>query len=329
MVEVEGTQPTSSSAREGMTCHETLQVEISEPKARLDKFLKIKFPDTSRGTFQRLIESEDVLVNNRPTKATYHPQAGDEISIQWPEPVAAEAQPENIPLNILFEDEQLIVLNKPVGMVVHPAAGHATGTLVNALLHYCAGKLSGIGGVARPGIVHRLDKDTSGCLVVAKDDSAHHALSSQFADHKTRKIYQAIVCDRPPQAHGTIRHSIARHPVHRKKMAVAAHGRDAITNYRLLKKLNRSALVEVELYTGRTHQIRVHFQHAKCPLVGDKVYGGHTPRTFEKATGYKAPRQMLHAISLGFTHPASGKELTFESPLPADFMDALSFLKTR
>ena len=157
-----------------MTRHKTLQVEISEPKTRLDKFLQMKFPDTSRGTFQRLIVSGDVLVNDQPTKATHHPRAGEEISILWPEPVTAEAQPENIPLKILFEDEHLIVLNKPAGMVMHPAAGHATGTLVNALLYYCAGKLSGIGGVARPGIVHRLDKDTSGCLVVAKDDSTHH-----------------------------------------------------------------------------------------------------------------------------------------------------------
>ena len=312
-----------------MSHRKTLRVETSQPKARLDKFLQMKFPDTSRGTFQRLIESEDVLVNNRPTKATYHPQAGDEISIQWPEPVAAEAQPENIPLNILFEDEQLIVLNKPVGMVVHPAAGHATGTLVNALLHYCAGKLSGIGGVARPGIVHRLDKDTSGCLVVAKDDSTHNSLSTQFSDRKTIKIYQALVCGHPPKAKCTVNAPIARHPVHRKKMTVVVSGRPSHTDFHVVEALKESALVEAKLYTGRTHQIRVHLQHLGCPLVGDHIYGARAARNFEQATGYKAPRQMLHAISLGFTHPATGKELTFESPLPADFIDALSFLKTR
>lgn len=312
-----------------MSRRETLAVKLSLPQARLDKFLHENFPDTSRSAFQRLIESGDVRVNGQPAKATHHPRAGEEITIQWPAPMAAEALPEDIPLDILFEDDRLLVLNKAAGIVVHPAAGHASGTLVNALLHHCAGQLSGIGGVARPGIVHRLDKDTSGCLVVAKDDSAHLALSAQFADHKTRKIYRAIVCDRPPRAQGTIRNKIARHPVHRKKMAVMSHGREAKTIYRLLEKLNESALVEAEPRTGRTHQIRVHFQHVNCPLVGDKVYGGRPARTFEQATGYQAPRQMLHAFALGFTHPVSGKNLTIEAPLPEDFVDAINFLRVR
>ena len=310
-----------------MTRHKTLQVEISEPKTRLDKFLQMKFPDTSRGTFQRLIVSGDVLVNDQPTKATHHPRAGEEISILWPEPVTAEAQPENIPLKILFEDEQLIVLNKPAGMVMHPAAGHATGTLVNALLYYCAGKLSGIGGVARPGIVHRLDKDTSGCLVVAKDDSTHHALSTQFADRKTIKIYQALVCGHPPKTKCTVNAPIARHPIHRKKMAVMERGRTARTDLRVVEVLNGSALVEATLHTGRTHQIRVHLQHLGCPVIGDPVYGGRTARHFQQATHYEAPRQMLHAVSLGFIHPVSGKKLTVESPLPEDFVNAMNFLK--
>ena len=310
-----------------MTRHELLHVETSEPKIRLDKFLQMKFPDTSRGTFQRLIVSGDVLVNDRPTKATHHPRAGEEISILWPEPVAAEARAEKIPLNILFEDEQLIVLNKPAGMVMHPAAGHATGTLVNALLHYCAGKLSGIGGVARPGIVHRLDKDTSGCLVVAKDDSTHHALSTQFADRKTTKIYQALVCGHPPKTNCTVNAPIARHPIHRKKMAVMERGRTARTDLRVVEVLNGSALVEATLHTGRTHQIRVHLQHLGCPVIGDPVYGGRTARHFQQATHYEAPRQMLHAVSLGFIHPVSGKKLTVESPLPEDFVNAMNFLK--
>jgi len=312
-----------------MTRDIILHVETSEPRTRLDKFLKMKFPDTSRGTFQRLIESGDVLVDNQPTKSTHHPQAGEEISIQWPEPVAPDAQPENIPLNILFEDEQLIVLNKPAGMVMHPAAGHATGTLVNALLHYCAGKLSGIGGVARPGIVHRLDKDTSGCLVVAKDDSTHLALSTQFADRKTTKIYQALVCGHPPKTKYTVNAPIARHPVHRKKMAVVESGRPSHTDLHVVEVLNKAALVEATLHTGRTHQIRVHLQHLGCPLVGDPVYGGRLVRNFEQTTGYKAPRQMLHASALGFIHPVSGKKLTIETPLPEDFVDAISSLKTR
>ena len=310
-----------------MTRHELLHVETSEPKIRLDKFLQMKFPDTSRGTFQRLIVSGDVLVNDQPTKATHHPRAGEEISILWPEPVAAEARPENIPLKILFEDEQLIVLNKPAGMVVHPAAGHATGTLVNALLHHCAGKLSGIGGVARPGIVHRLDKDTSGCLVVAKDDSTHHALSTQFADRKTTKIYQALVCGHPPKTKSTVNAPIARHPIHRKKMAVVESGRTARTDLRVVEVLNESALVEATLHTGRTHQIRVHLQHLGCPVIGDPVYGGRTERHFQQAAHYEAPRQMLHAVSLGFIHPVSGKKLTVESPLPEDFVNAMNFLK--
>ena len=310
-----------------MTHHELLHVETSEPKIRLDKFLQMKFPDTSRGTFQRLIVSGDVLVNDQPTKATHHPRAGEEISILWPEPVAAEAQPENIPLKILFEDEQLIVLNKPAGMVMHPAAGHATGTLVNALLYYCAGKLSGIGGVARPGIVHRLDKDTSGCLVVAKDDSTHHALSAQFADRKTAKIYQALVCGHLPKTKCTVNAPIARHPIHRKKMAVMERGRTARTDLRVVEVLNGSALVEATLHTGRTHQIRVHLQHLGCPVIGDPVYGGRTARRIQQANHYEAPRQMLHAVSLGFTHPVSGKKLTVESPLPEDFVNAMNFLK--
>tara|TARA_B100000809_G_scaffold138512_1_gene136108 strand:- start:17 stop:670 length:654 start_codon:yes stop_codon:yes gene_type:complete len=214
-------------------------------------------------------------------------------------------------------------------MVMHPAAGHATGTLVNALLYYCAGKLSGIGGVARPGIVHRLDKDTSGCLVVAKDDSTHHALSTQFADRKTTKIYQALVCGHPPKTKCTVNAPIARHPIHRKKMAVMERGRTARTDLRVVEVLNGSALVEATLHTGRTHQIRVHLQHLGCPVIGDPVYGGRTARHFQQATHYEAPRQMLHAVSLGFTHPVSGKKLTVESPLPEDFVNAMNFLKPR
>ena len=310
-----------------MIRRETLTVHQSQPKARLDKFLHKKFPDTSRSAFQRLIESGDVTINGQPTKTTHHPHAGEEIAIQWPAPLPTAAEPENIPLEILFEDDRLLVLNKPAGIVVHPAAGHAKGTLVNALLHHCAGQLSGIGGVARPGIVHRLDKDTSGCLVVAKDDSAHQALSAQFAGRKTTKIYHALVCGQPAKAHGTVKQPIARHPVHRKKMAIVPGGREAHTAFRVVEALREAAMVEATLHTGRTHQIRVHLQHLGCPLLGDKVYGGRPARLFEKATGYVPPRQMLHARSLGFTHPVSGKTLTLEAPWPADFEDALSFLK--
>ena len=244
-----------------MNRRETLRVEISQPQARLDKFLQKKFPDTSRGAFQRFIQDGDVRVDGKTVKTTHHPRAGEEIVITWPEPEPSEAQPEDIPLEVLYEDDRLLVINKPAGLVVHPAAGHARGTLVNALLHHCAGQLSGVGGVARPGIVHRLDKDTSGCLVVAKDDSAHHALSAQFANRKTTKVYQALVCGQPRKERLTVKAPIARHPVHRKKMAIVERGRDSHTDFRMLEALRDSALVEATLHTGRTHQIRVHLQH--------------------------------------------------------------------
>ena len=312
-----------------MSRHETLAVKLVQPQARLDKFLHETFPDTSRSAFQRLIESGDVQVDGRPSKATHHPRAGEEITIQWPAPMAAEALPEDIPLDILFEDDRLLVLNKPAGIVVHPAAGHASGTLVNALLHHCAGQLSGIGGVARPGIVHRLDKDTSGCLVVAKDDSAHLALSTQFAERTTTKIYHALVCGQLSKARHTVKEPLARHPVHRKKIAITPNGRQAHTDFRVLEKLNQSALMEATLHTGRTHQIRVHLQHLGFPVVGDAIYGGRSARAFAQATGYTAPRQMLHAFSLGFDHPASGKRQTAEAPVPEDFTKAMDFLKIR
>ena len=312
-----------------MSRHESLRVKCTQPKGRLDSFLRKHFPDASRGTFQRLIASGDIRVNGKPVKASHHPHAGEEITIHWPKPEAMEAEPEAMELDILMEDDRLLVLNKPAGIVVHPAAGHSRGTLVNALLHHCDGELSGIGGVARPGIVHRLDKDTSGCLVVAKNDATHQALSAQFAGRKTRKIYHAIVCGRLPKARGTIREPIARHPVHRKKMAVVKSGRDAETRYRALEELNEATHIEAELHTGRTHQIRVHFQHLGCPLAGDPVYGGRTARKLIDSTGYAAPRQMLHARSLTFIHPHSGQTLTAEAPLPADFLDALSFLRLR
>ena len=229
----------------------------------------------------------------------------------------------------MFEDEALLVLNKPAGLVVHPAAGHEEHTLVTALLHHCAGELSGIGGVARPGIVHRLDKETSGCMVVAKNDETHLALSAQFSGRQVEKIYQAIVCGVMPHDEGNIRAAIARHPSPRKRMA--AHdddtGRAAHTSYRVLERLRETTLAEALLHTGRTHQIRVHFLHIGHPLVGDTTYGQRQNRRLEELVSYSAPRVMLHAHKLGFIHPRSGKRLRFESPLPEDFADAVRFLK--
>ena len=307
---------------------ETIVVAQSQPRARLDKFLHKRFPEVSRAALQRLIESGDVRVDGQPSKPTHHPRAGEEISIRWPAPEPSTVAAEPIALDILLEDDRLLVINKPPGMVVHPSAGHARGTLVNALLHHCAGQLSGIGGIERPGIVHRLDKDTSGCLVVAKDDATHQALSAQFASRKTRKIYHAITCGNPPKSSGTIREPIARHPVHRKKMAVVKNGRESLTRYRLLEPLNHAAHVEAELHTGRTHQIRVHFKHIGCPLAGDLLYGGRPARSLVDTTGYHPPRQMLHAHTLEFKHPHNARETQVTATLPDDFQDALNFLQT-
>ena len=307
---------------------ETLTLEQSLPSERLDTFLRRRFPAVSRGAIQRLIEQGCIRVNGRLVKATHSPRAGETVEIEWPVARPAEAQPEEIPLEILFEDEALLVLNKPAGLVVHPAAGHEEHTLVNALLHHCAGALSGIGGVARPGIVHRLDKETSGCMVVAKNDDTHVALSAQFAGRQVGKTYHAIVCGVMPRDQGNIRAAIARHPSHRKRMGVRDDdsGRAAHTGYRVLERLREATLVEAQLHTGRTHQIRVHFQFISHPLVGDETYGQRQNRRFTELTGYEAPRVMLHAHELAFIHPRTGNRLCFASPRPADFADAVRFL---
>jgi 23S rRNA pseudouridine1911/1915/1917 synthase len=308
---------------------ENLIVERSLPDERLDSFLRAKFPAVSRGAFQRLIEEEHVRVNGKPAKPTQSPRAGDRIEVYFPEPKSAEAQPEEMPLDILFEDKSLIVLNKPAGLVVHPAAGHEEHTLVNALLHHCKGGLSGIGGVARPGIVHRLDKETSGCLVVAKNDETHLALSKQFAARTVKKIYNAIVCGELPRESGEIRAAIARHPSHRKRMAASDDdsGRAAHTSYKILERLNSATLVEAQIHTGRTHQIRVHFQFISHPLAGDATYGARQNARLKELTNYAAPRVMLHACELSFIHPRTEKPMSFESPLPKDFRDALKHLR--
>jgi len=308
---------------------EIIVVEHSLPHERFDTFLRARFPAISRGTFQRLLEEGHIRVNEQTVKATHHPHAGETISIFWPEAKSAEALPEKIPLDILFEDDDLLVLNKPAGIVVHPAAGNEEHTLVNALLHHCAGKLSGIGGVARPGIVHRLDKETSGCLVVAKTDAAHQSLAEQFAGRSVEKIYHAIVCGEMTKKSGEISGAIARHPVHRKQMAVTTNGkgRAARTGFRVLETLRGATLVEAMLYTGRTHQIRVHFEHLGFPILGDTVYGVRQNKRAEKILNFSAPRQMLHAQHLAFIHPRTGKVQSCEAPYPADFSMALARLR--
>ncbi|HHY85355.1 MAG TPA: RluA family pseudouridine synthase [Verrucomicrobia bacterium] len=307
---------------------EVFTIEKTLPSERLDTFLRARYPAMSRGAIQRLIEEGHIQVNGRTVKPTHTPHAGDEVRVHWPDARPSEVQPEAMPLDVLFEDETLIVINKPAGLVVHPAAGHEEHTLVNALLHHCAGQLSGVGGVARPGIVHRLDKETSGCLVAAKNDDAHLALSAQFAGRTVQKVYFAIVCGEMARDHGEIRAAIARHPSHRKRMAVSDdRGREALTTYEVLERFDCATVVRAVLHTGRTHQIRVHFQHLGYPLAGDLTYGPRQNRRLEGRLGFAAPRVMLHARELAFTHPRTGRYFHFTAPLPKDFEEYLGALR--
>jgi len=289
---------------------ERFLIERSLPGQRLDKVLAARYPAASRGTVQRLIEEGHILVNGRTAKPTHAPRAGEEITVNWPAPRPATAQAEAIPLEILLEDEDLLVLNKATGMVVHPAAGNEEHTLVNALLHHCQGRLSGIGGVARPGIVHRLDKETSGCLIVAKNDASHLALSAQFAERSTEKSYVAILCGQLPRDSGR-----------------QGEGREALTHYQVRERLLHSTLVDARLHTGRTHQIRVHFQHIGFPVAGDTTYGPNETKLLEERTGYHAPRVLLHAHKLAFVHPRTGDKQTVTAPWPADFQEAIDRLR--
>jgi 23S rRNA pseudouridine1911/1915/1917 synthase len=274
------------------------------------------------------MEEEYIRIDGRPVKPSHHPKPGEVVTIEWPAPKALDTPAQEIPLEILHEDRDLLVINKAPDLVVHPAAGHEDGTLVNALLHHCRGELSGIGGVARPGIVHRLDKDTSGCLVVAKNDPTHVSLAEQFAGRDVKKIYHAIVCGVIPRDGGEIRAAIARHPSHRKRMAVSeGEGREAWTSYRVLERLRHATRVEAHLHTGRTHQIRVHFQHLGHPLVGDSTYGKRQNARLLELSGFAAQRQMLHARLITFRHPRTGQHVTFEAPIPADFEQALNALR--
>jgi len=280
---------------------------------RLDRFLAAAAPALSRSRLQDLIAAGQVLRNGAAAKASARLQAGDRIFLEEPPARPTETRPEAIALSILHEDPDLIVIDKPAGLVVHPAAGHWDGTVVNALLHHCH-DLSGIGGEQRPGIVHRLDKDTSGCLVVAKNDFTHERLAAQFAGREVTKIYLALAAGKFARLSGTIDAAIARHPVQRKKMTVVSgeRGRPSRTSWRVLREIGAATLVECTLHTGRTHQIRVHLKHLGHPILGDEVYG--------KLAGY--PRQMLHAWQLGFTHPRSGVARRFVSPIPPDFVEA-------
>ncbi|MDB6035690.1 MAG: Pseudouridine synthase [Verrucomicrobiales bacterium] len=309
---------------------DTFIVERAAPGERLDIFLRARYPAVSRGAVQRLIEQGHIKVNGEMVKPTHQPKAGEKVEVYFPEARPAEAQPEDIPLRIIYEDEDLLVLNKPPGLVVHPAAGNEEHTLVNALLHHCKGQLSGIGGVARPGIVHRLDKQTSGCMVVAKNDFTHIGLAEQFAERSLDKVYVAILCGEVPRISGEILASIARHPTHRKRMAAKeGEGREARTTYKVLERLRLSTFVEAHLHTGRTHQIRVHFQYISFPVAGDETYGAKQTKKLTELTGYQPPRVMLHAQKLSFVHPRTKKKMKFEAPLPQDFEEGLQKLRVK
>lgn len=315
---------------EAVTGVTRLELPRSLPGERLDLSLREFLPSVSRGTLQRLIREGHLTINGHSVKPTHTPRAGDVVEIRWPEPRPAVARPQSIPLKILHEDEHLLVIDKEPGIAVHPSAGHDEHTLVNALLHHCQGRLSGIGGVARPGIVHRLDLDTSGCLVVAKDDPTHAELARQFAERQTQKHYLALACGDVARDRGEIRAPIARHASHRKRMAVTpGEGREALTGYEVLERFGNATLLKAQLFTGRTHQIRVHFQHLGYPLAGDQLYGKRQDQRFTEVTGISAPRQMLHAAEISFTHPASRQRVRFEAPVPEDFHSILKQLRDR
>ncbi|MFL6589104.1 MAG: RluA family pseudouridine synthase [Chthoniobacterales bacterium] len=292
-----------------------LTVASEHAGQRLDRFLATALPDFSRSRLQTLIRTEFVSVNGKTARPRDPVRTGDAVEIREPEVEKVEAQPEDIALDILFEDDDLIVLNKPAGLVVHPGAGNLAGTLVNALLAHCQ-NLSGIGGKERPGIVHRLDKETSGALVIAKNDATHRHLSKQFAARTVGKIYLALVAGLPRPHSGVVDKAIARHPIHRQKMSIARRqGRSAKTEYKVLRSDGKISLVECILHSGRTHQIRVHLHHLGHPVLGDKLYGGKRGGNFA--------RQMLHAWKLSFEHPRTGEPMNFTAPIPGDLADAM------
>ena len=296
--------------------------EPEDAGSRLDAFLALNLEGKPRSAVQKLMDQGKVLVNGKAGRKNDKVKPGDSIRVEIPEPEPLELLPQDIPLDIVYEDEHLLVVNKPKGMVVHPAPGNPDGTLVNALLYHCGQGLSGINGVIRPGIVHRIDKDTSGLLMVAKNDLAHQSLAAQIAAHTFTRMYNTVVYGNLKTDEGTISAPIARHPTDRKKMAVVPGGREAVTHYQALERLPGFTLVECRLETGRTHQIRVHMAHIGHPVAGDPVYG--PKKCITSLNG-----QCLHARLLGFVHPATGEYMEFDSGLPPYFTDFLEKLRRK
>lgn len=299
-----------------------LIVELEEDNIRIDKYIATELTQFSRSFIQKLIGDGLVTADGKIVKSNYKVQSGNEIQIQVPEPVELDIEPENIPLDIIYEDQDIVVVNKPKGMVVHPAAGHYTGTLVNALMYHCKDQLSGINGVMRPGIVHRIDMDTTGVLVVCKNDYAHQFIAEQLKVHSITRKYNAIVYQPFKEGEGRVEGPIGRHPNDRKKMAInPKNGKPAATNYKVLENLGgKYAHIECSLETGRTHQIRVHMSSIHHPLLGDTVYG-------PSKDPFKLTGQALHARVLGFIHPTTKEYVEFESPIPDYFEDLLKKLR--
>ena len=299
----------------------TFTIETEEAGQRVDAFLANACEDFSRSAIQKWIGSGLVQVDCKPVKANYKLRAGDFLKMTVPENKEVEIMPENIPLDILYEDDDLIVVNKPKGMVVHPAAGHTSGTLVNALMYHCGDSLSGINGELRPGIVHRIDKDTSGVLMVAKNDKTHRALAEQLAVHSITRKYRAIVMNGFSEEKGTVDAPIGRNSLDRKKMAVTPkHSRHAVTHYRVLQRMGNFTLIEAQLETGRTHQIRVHMTYIGHPLLGDLVYG-------PKKQPLALQGQVMQARVLALVHPTTGEYMEFEAPLPEYFQKLMERLE--
>ena len=300
---------------------EEFEVMGEQEGERLDKYLSVIYPELSRSFFQKIIKAQGILVNDVPEKANYRIKSDDVVRVNFPDAVQTAIEPENIPLDILYEDPDVLIVNKPKGMVVHPSAGHYTGTLVNAVMYHCADSLSGINGEIRPGIVHRIDMDTTGSLIVCKNDDSHVKIAEQIKAHSVNRIYEGIVCGVVKDDEGTVSGAIGRHPTDRKKMAInEKNGKPAVTHYKVLKRFDKYTYMQFKLETGRTHQIRVHMASIGHPLLGDSVYGT-AKSAFKHLQG-----QTLHAKTIGFIHPSTGEYLEVSAPLPEYFVHLLETL---
>lgn len=300
----------------------TFTPDDEQKNVRIDKFLSEQLPDQSRSYLQKLLKEGNVTVNEKPVKANYKVQLSDTVRLELPEPENPDILPEDIPLDILYEDEDVLIINKPKGMVVHPSVGHYTHTVVNAVMFHCKDHLSGINGVMRPGIVHRIDMDTTGAIVICKNDMAHQSLADQLKEHSITRKYRALVHGNLKEDEGMVEGPIGRHPTDRKKMAINhKNGKPAVTHYKVLERFGSYTFIECQLETGRTHQIRVHMASIGHPLLGDELYGNPKNLAMKGLQG-----QTLHAMVIGFVHPTTHEYMEFEAPLPEYFQNLLKKL---